>query len=341
MFKNFLNLGKCRLGIHEGNWSYAGQEDCTLTRICNRCGVRNSKVEHAWSDWVYLKDGSCRQGRLCSRCSAVEEAVTHRWAPPVYTRDACCDQVQACRRCGETKPSEVVHALEAWEYISPEGCEQVEVCARCQAKGAERRTFHEWGTRQAGEAGASRVCVRCRASEMQAAPAPSQAEAGVTDAERDQAFQEIEKLFSGSGGAGLFKTLRKSGTLTKLAQGATKALEVDAEARAAETLFRAEHDWRLVGHWMAIETVIGDPATANELHLIVDPEGGFERYSRVADHPDAPGSASEHGSWQTNRQSLLLTYADGTSSSERYELNGGDLVFPAAQGLSEWQRVSF
>ena len=71
----------CRVGVHEGRWSYEAEGDCFQRRECGRCGSAQERTRHQL-EWRYKRDGACDGVRSCERCDAVEvrsERTRHQW----------------------------------------------------------------------------------------------------------------------------------------------------------------------------------------------------------------------------------------------------------------------
>ena len=69
----------CRLGMHEGQWTYAAEGDCTQGRECGRCGSVHVRTQHQ-REWHYIRARACEQVRSCGRCNVANgERTSHEW----------------------------------------------------------------------------------------------------------------------------------------------------------------------------------------------------------------------------------------------------------------------
>jgi len=171
VLKNLLDKGKCRLGLHAGDFVYTSAGGCEQERVCPRCGNRSARVVHAWAGWADDGTGTCRFVRRCSRCQAEESKLEHAWGPPRYAGAGSCDQVRPCTRCPAEEPAPAVHVMDAWAYVEEDACGQAVACARCGAAGSGRRTAHDWDSWTASAFYASDVCVCRHCGEMVLGPA--------------------------------------------------------------------------------------------------------------------------------------------------------------------------
>jgi hypothetical protein len=162
MLKNLLDKGKCFVGIHEGEWSFIKDKDCTRLRICSRCATESRKVEHNLGEWDYVRDGHCEQQQTCSRCDLATQREVHVWQEPERRSEESCEQVIVCSRCNAEKEGPQSHLWGDWAYVTPDACGQIQTCERCNASGA-KRTEHLWGEWHHSEqhGGAVHVCRRC------------------------------------------------------------------------------------------------------------------------------------------------------------------------------------
>ncbi|MCA1568266.1 MAG: hypothetical protein LC803_22000 [Acidobacteria bacterium] len=162
MLKELFDKGKCLVGIHQGDWSFVKEKDCTRIRICVKCATESRKVEHNLGEWAYLNDGACDQQQTCSRCDLVEHREVHEWQEPQRRSDDTCEQVIVCGRCQAEKEAASSHLWGEWEYVKPDACGQIQTCKRCGSPGA-KRTEHVWGEWHHSEkhGGEVHVCSRC------------------------------------------------------------------------------------------------------------------------------------------------------------------------------------
>lgn len=162
MLKELFDKGKCLVGIHQGEWSFVKEKDCTRMRICVRCATESRKVEHNLGEWAYANDGACDQQQTCSRCDLVEQRELHEWQEPQRRSDDTCEQVIVCGRCKAEREAAPSHLWGEWEYVKPDACGQIQTCERCDSPGA-KRTEHLWGEWHHSEkhGGEVHVCSRC------------------------------------------------------------------------------------------------------------------------------------------------------------------------------------
>jgi hypothetical protein len=131
MFKDLLNKGKCTLGFHAGEWSYAGDSSCEMVRVCERCGVESRRTEHRFGEWAMAEQATCTMARACERCGEQETKVEHEWGGWSYTHLYKCSQERVCARCGAANDrTRRVHEWAEYEY-SDYYAGPVRVCARC------------------------------------------------------------------------------------------------------------------------------------------------------------------------------------------------------------------
>ena len=93
----------CGLGIHEGQWVYPHEGNCTQGRGCGRCGSVHVRTKHQ-REWCYIRAGACGQVRSCGRCNAANgERTRHEWGETwePETRWWQSDKMaHQCLRCG-------------------------------------------------------------------------------------------------------------------------------------------------------------------------------------------------------------------------------------------------
>ena len=365
-FKDLLNKGKCLVGLHQGEWSASSQNGCTFTRVCERCGTENQKVEHPWGEWDFVADGACDQVRSCGRCRSQEQRVSHAWAEPRYATEGSCERHQVCERCRAEQPAPLAHVMDEWRYTAEDVCTQQDHCTRCQAPGTQRRVEHTWGDWQHSNAhnGPVRVCRRCGELQARAVPAPaaqSAAPAGVGGKPRQEIFDamkpRMQQLTEST--AALGRILGAVGDDAQ-AQPSRSAESGQAKSRPAPPTFNEEEvadllargevaqggrrlpqrDSRLVGHWRYTDAMSsGGFSLVTDLHLVLDDEGRFASWSHSASGMGETRSASENGTWETRGATLLLNYDDGNESERAFVLHADQLFFPQSSSQRLWERV--
>ena len=101
--KPWLMAVVCRLGMHEGQWAFVAESNCTQGRECGRCGSVHVRTKH-WRVWHYIRERTCEQVRSCVRCNAANgERTSHVWSESwePETRWWQSDKgAHRCLRCG-------------------------------------------------------------------------------------------------------------------------------------------------------------------------------------------------------------------------------------------------
>ena len=79
IYKNLPELKLlCKIKIHLGTWVYDSDVGCSQTRICRRCGVHSSRVEHDVPDWEsasspwFFGPWGSEQSGVCIRCKELQ-----------------------------------------------------------------------------------------------------------------------------------------------------------------------------------------------------------------------------------------------------------------------------
>ena len=89
----------CRFGMHEGQWAYVAEGNCTQGRECGRCGVIQVRTKHQ-REWQYVGEHTCKEIRTCRRCNATngERTIHEKWSE---SWDVGGDEsAHRCLRCG-------------------------------------------------------------------------------------------------------------------------------------------------------------------------------------------------------------------------------------------------
>jgi len=104
--KPWLMAALCRLGMHEGQWAYVAEGNCTQGRKCGRCGYIHVRTKHQ-REWRYIREGTCEQVRSCGRCNAANgERTSHEWGEtwePETRWWQSSKGAHRCLRCGEVE----------------------------------------------------------------------------------------------------------------------------------------------------------------------------------------------------------------------------------------------
>lgn len=359
--KDLLNKGKCLIGLHEGEWKSVSPTECSFTRTCMRCGVKQQKVEHVWADWVFVNESSCDQTRTCGRCKIEEQRLVHAWAAPAYKGEESCEQVQACARCRAVQAAPTKHVMNRWRYLGAEACTQIEQCSRCNADGIKQRVEHQWGDWQFNPETNQpvRVCVRCGELQVKSTPeaaAPRATPPGASPAgkSRKELFDalkpKMQQLAEMEGAMSrVLGTMADSAKRTANKPPVPPTVSDDevadllARAGAAEAPVaqsRLEHDRRLVGHWRHTEPMSsGGFSRVTDTHLVLDEQGRFARWSHSASSFGETQTEPLEGTWQCREGSLVLTYQNGSESVLLYEVHAQELFFPNGGYQKYWQRV--
>ena len=364
-FKDLINKGKCLIGFHQGEWCAESPTSCTFTRVCERCGVENSKVEHTWTEWSFSADVSCQQSRTCNRCGLQEERLYHTWAEAIYKTKATCEQEQVCARCREARPAPVRHVMDRWRYIEADGCTQVQQCSRCQTDSVKHRVEHSWGDWQHSNThnGPVRVCRRCGEMQLQEQPAAAQAPlptvppAGMSRKEMFEALKPKMQMLAEQQaamehvlGAMIDRLVKREETPDEDANSPTPPTVADdavadliAQDESTEGSGRSlrEGDARLVGHWRCTPPALssGGFSLSTDINLVLDAEGRFARWSHSIGPAGETRSEPEYGSWSSPNGRLVLSYDDGEESVRTYEVHSRELLFPKEGHQAYWKRV--
>ena len=129
--KDWLDSGKCFIGLHQGDWRLEAPGRCMLVQTCERCGAVNQREEHSWLDWHYAAEHRCDLSRSCSRCAESENRFEHQWAAWIYREDDSCAQGIRCQRCSAwSDETRIEHHWEPWEY-SERYRAPLHACSRC------------------------------------------------------------------------------------------------------------------------------------------------------------------------------------------------------------------
>jgi hypothetical protein len=357
--KDLLNKGKCLIGLHEGEWKSASPTECSFTRTCTRCGAEQQKVEHVWAEWVFVNESSCDQTRNCRRCKIEEQRLVHTWGAAAYKGEDSCEQVQTCARCHAVQSAPSKHVMNQWRYLSAEACTQIEQCSRCNADGIKQRVEHQWGEWQFNPETNQpvRVCVRCGELQVKSTPeaaAPRATPPGASPAgkSRKELFDALKpKMQQLADMEGVMS--RVLGTMADSAERTANEASTPptvSDDEVGDLLARAgatesppaqglpEHDHRLVGHWRHTEPMPGGGLVI-DTHLVLDEQGRFARWSHSAGVMGERTSPRLEGTWQSQEQTLVLTFHDGSESVLSYEVHARDLLFPDGGYQKYWERV--
>ena len=100
--KPWLMSVLCRLGMHDGQWAYVAEGNCTQGRECERCGSVHARFRHRL-EWRYRRERTCRQVRTCQQCDAVVgQRTDHQSWSETYVdqQSGRFREVNRCLRCG-------------------------------------------------------------------------------------------------------------------------------------------------------------------------------------------------------------------------------------------------
>jgi len=102
MLKQWLDVGRCLMGLHQGAWVRPSAEACLLVQTCELCGEEARRVEHTWSGWQRAPESPCTAERVCERCGEhdPEARTTHQWGPWTYVEGAR-QPGRWCERCAD------------------------------------------------------------------------------------------------------------------------------------------------------------------------------------------------------------------------------------------------
>jgi hypothetical protein len=363
--RDLLDKGKCLIGLHQGEWKAASPTSCMYTRVCERCGAEHHKTEHVWQPWGFVADGACDQARTCGRCASREERVSHAWGEPTWVSSEGCEQHVVCGRCKAAKEAPVRHVMDQWRYVSADDCTQVQQCSRCRADGSGQRMEHAWGDWQHSNAhnGPVRVCRRCGEMQVPSAPSPGAAPATPRPVRPEaRSRQEMFDALKPKMDELAEQEAAMGRILAAMEADAAKALgAIDAEDSpptpptvsdddVADLLARAQGtqqpaaagqvDPRLVGHWRCTEVISsGGFSLVTDIHVVLDTDGRFARWSHSESGLGGSRSDPEYGSWRSQQGSLVLDYDDGTRSAQAFELHQNQLFLPQASSQRLWDRV--
>jgi hypothetical protein len=359
--KDLLNKGKCLIGLHEGEWKSVSPTECSFTRTCMRCGAEQQKVEHVWAQWVFLSESSCDQTRTCGRCKIEEQRLVHAWGAPTYKGEESCEQLQTCARCHAVQEAPTKHVVNRWRYLGAEACTQIEQCSRCNTDGIKQRVEHQWGNWQLNPETKQpvRVCGRCGELEVKLTPeaaAPRATPSGVSPAGKSrkelfdalkpkmQQLAEMEGVMSrvlGSMADSAERTANEPHVPPTVSDDDVADLLARADAtEAPPAQGRPEHDPRLVGHWRHTNVMSsGGFSLVTDTHLVLDGEGRLVRWSHSASGMGERTSARLEGTWQSPKQTLVLTFDDGSESVLSYKVHARELLFPNGGSQKYWERV--
>ncbi|MER7270391.1 hypothetical protein ABT344_19065 [Micromonospora carbonacea] len=189
--KAAFGKAKCRVGAHDGEWTYVADGECGMRMVCRRCGVPQTRTTHRYGDWRYTgADDDCAASRTCRRCSHAEHRDRHEFGSPVYVRDGSCEVMKVCQRCGEEDRGlyfrehqfeaayldEHIDSVEASDlhripnHWNLRKCDAAVLCVRCGALKEKGEVTvlaaHLWSDWRPGRRGGSaRVCRRCGKNE--------------------------------------------------------------------------------------------------------------------------------------------------------------------------------
>lgn len=350
MVKGWIGKAKCRLGAHAGDWAYAATQDCTLLRICSRCGAASHRTRHCWAAWEYRTAADCQQARRCDRCDESQERVTHEWGQARYQAEGSCDRMQVCLRCGEGRPAQVLHMWGSEEYVSDGGCARQRRCDRCgisKAAGIAHQCS-EWQSAIAGEDSA-RSCQRCRSTEHAGARSAASHAMGTSKPDKsgpDPNTPRPDAEVKASRAQTLKNIKEKGDELAKLQESLGDVLNAMLK-RGEETLSRvespqpfpqSERDHRLIGDWRGTDVLSsGGMSLVTHLYLSFDAAGGFVFSTQ---HTGPAGSSAlerkGEGKWRISESGLNLSWSDGSSSDREYQVQGRNLLLPKE---SQWPRL--
>lgn len=129
--KPWLMAGLCRLGLHQGQWAFVAQGNCTQGRECGRCGSVHVRTKHQ-REWRYTSQSTCEQERTC-RCNALSSYRTKHQPEWWYVSDGRCEQVRSCTRCEAVSGGGIApHVWSAsWEVEHSWWDKEAHRCLRC------------------------------------------------------------------------------------------------------------------------------------------------------------------------------------------------------------------
>jgi hypothetical protein len=98
-------------------------------------------------------------------------------------------------------------------------------------------------------------------------------------------------------------------------------------------------DARLAGHWRHTESFAsGGVSLVTDTHLVLDPSGRFEWWSKSVGSMGSSTSDRERGRWSTADGALRLAFDDGTHASRRFVLDGDSMLCPDERRYRLWHR---
>jgi hypothetical protein len=129
--KDWLDAGKCALGLHEGDWARETADSCELAQTCVRCHTISKRVEHDFAEWRAAPQ-ACEWVRSCNRCAQQETRLEHHWGTWTYRLDETCQQGIPCTNCSAwSDQSRVEHDWGNWEYNEHYRA-PLHTCSRCE-----------------------------------------------------------------------------------------------------------------------------------------------------------------------------------------------------------------
>ena len=203
--KDWLDTGKCLLGLHQGDWRLEAPGGCALVQTCERCGTVNQRIEHSWLDWHYIAEQRCDLSRSCHRCAESERRIEHQWGAWIYRKDDSCAQGIRCQRCSAwSDETRTAHDWEPWEY-SERYRAPVHGCSRCGLRAAYFTDQRLDQDGRSSDASATKVRelissdraieeMLLRAEQSGHSPESSSSDATPTDDDNTEAQQEIIAL---------------------------------------------------------------------------------------------------------------------------------------------------
>lgn len=366
MLENFLDKGKCRVGLHAGEWVYVSAGACQLERVCPRCATKSQQVVHAWEDWASSVGTPCDLGRGCVRCGDRETKVEHEWAAPAYVAEGSCAQVRPCVHCGVTEPAATVHVWDAWAYVREDDCEQVAACSRCGQQGQGSHVAHDWDAWQTSAFYRARVCV-CRhcAETVLNLDERDDLETGVSfqatqralwrcmaapdvPSTRERIAAEADLVLT-PGGQRCLEFLTEQVVTDEGERGALRRFaelldrcRVEGFDTGSETLTSTDtaDESALLGHWLSTQ-VVGDggDTTAIDTHMDLTDDGRFRWFVRSASGSGETVSDTFVGSWAHSEDVLSLSFDGGTELTWRFVMEDDRMVFPDDSRFGFWDRI--
>ena len=372
MLRDLLDKGKCRLGLHAGEWAYVERHSCEQARVCTRCGDRSTRLAHDWPPFAPAPDDPCRLERRCARCALQQSTTEHEWAPPRYPEAGACAQVRPCTRCSAEEPAATAHVMDEWAYVSADDCTQSVGCSRCGEPGTDRRRHHDWeGWRSSTFYDAS-VCVCRHCGEMVIGPHddpgdPSRA------ASFTQACEAVGRLLAAPDATSLRHCIETSPEVLlgpvaprcldfiddqvavtdedrEMLRGHAALLErcrtdgIDAvfgpvapppapSPPADEPPATSHVPTGLRGHWRSTEVLGGGGGPSMLIEThLVLDAGGRFLWWSSGDN-------QEGGRWSASADVLEFAFDDGSELSRRYQRSGSQMIFPDDSRYRFWERL--